>query len=63
MGSVRFAGHHDDREHAPGGAAGVIDCAAAGCTPPCARPEGDQVVATYTALHALLDARLAPATA
>lgn len=62
MGSVRFTGHHDDHEAASGSAAGVSDCAAAGCTPPCARPEADQVVATYTALHALLDARLAPAT-
>lgn len=63
MGSVRFAGHHDDRDHADGAAAGVIDCAAAGCTPPCARPEADQVVTTYTALQALLADRLAPASA
>jgi putative hydrolase of the HAD superfamily len=61
MGSVRFAGQNDDCDGATGGPGGVIDCAAAGCTPPCARPEADQVVATYTALHALLDARLVPA--
>ena len=58
MGSVRFTGHHDDHEEANGSAAGVIDCAAAGCTPPCARPEADQVVSTYTALQALLEPRL-----
>jgi FMN phosphatase YigB (HAD superfamily) len=59
MGSVRFRGRHDDHDNANGSSAGVIDCAAAGCTPPCARPEADQVVATYTALQALLEARLA----
>jgi putative hydrolase of the HAD superfamily len=58
MGSVRFSGHNDDVDDALGSAAGVIGCAAAGCTPPCARPEADQVVASYTALQALLDARL-----
>ena len=41
-------------DDASGDRAGVIDCAAAGCTPPCARPEADQVVSTYTALGALL---------
>jgi putative hydrolase of the HAD superfamily len=58
MGSVRFAGLHDDNDDANGSGAGVIDCAAAGCTPPCARPEADQVVATYTALRSLLEPRL-----
>ncbi|HTU63463.1 MAG TPA: HAD family hydrolase [Polyangiales bacterium] len=58
MGSVRFTGLHDDHDDGDGGAAGVIDCAAAGCTPPCARPEADQVVSTYTALRALLEPRL-----
>lgn len=58
MGSVRFSGQHDDHDAASGSSAGVIDCAAAGCTPPCARPEADQVVSTYTALQALLEPRL-----
>lgn len=58
MGSVRFNGLHDDHDDANGSSAGVIDCAAAGCTPPCARPEADQVVSTYTALRALLEPRL-----
>lgn len=58
MASVRFNGQHDDHDAASGSTAGVIDCAAAGCTPPCARPEADQVVSTYTALHALLEPRL-----
>lgn len=58
MGSVRYRGHHDDHAVASGSGAGVIDCAAAGCTPPCARPEADQVVSTYTELAALLEPRL-----
>jgi putative hydrolase of the HAD superfamily len=55
MGSVRFRGHHDDHDHATGHGAGVIDCAAAGCTPPCARPEADH---SYAQLAALLQARI-----
>jgi putative hydrolase of the HAD superfamily len=58
MGSVRFRGHHDDHVDASGSGAGVIDCAAAGCTPPCARPEADHVVDTYTALLSLLEHRI-----
>lgn len=59
MGSVRFRGHHDDHEQASGSGAGVIDCAAAGCVPACARPEADAVVDTYSQLGALLEPRLA----
>jgi FMN phosphatase YigB (HAD superfamily) len=61
MGSVRFSGQHDDHDDATGRGAGVSDCAAAGCTPPCARPEADEVVGTYAALQALLETRLVPA--
>jgi len=63
MGSVRFRGQHDDHDSANGSAAGVIDCAAAGCAPPCERPEADRVVDTYEALAALLRERLTPRTA
>ena len=62
MGTVRFSGLHDDHDEANGSSAGVIDCAAAGCTPPCARPEADQVVSTYTALRSLLEPRLVAAS-
>lgn len=48
MGTVRFRGRNDDNDAGPGGAnAGVLDCAAAGCEPICARPEADIVVSTY----------------
>jgi putative hydrolase of the HAD superfamily len=53
MTAVRFRGHHDDGDDGPRTGSGVIDCAAAGCTPPCARPEGDAVVDTYAELAAL----------
>jgi putative hydrolase of the HAD superfamily len=54
MTSVRFRGHHDDGDDGPGSGAGVIGCSAAGCTPPCPRPEADAVVDTYAELAALL---------
>jgi FMN phosphatase YigB (HAD superfamily) len=50
MGSVRITLHHDDAEWGPGVNAGVIDCATAGCAPPCERPEADAVVGTYSEL-------------
>ncbi|HVW27840.1 MAG TPA: HAD family hydrolase [Polyangiaceae bacterium] len=54
MGSVRFAGHHDDADEGPGPNAGVIDCAAAGCAPRCPRPEADAVIRSYAELCPLL---------
>jgi putative hydrolase of the HAD superfamily len=54
MGSVRFAGHHDDADESAGTAAGVIDCATAACSPPCPRPEADAVIRSYTELCSLL---------
>jgi putative hydrolase of the HAD superfamily len=54
MGSVRFAGHHDDTDDGAGTAAGVIDCAAAACSPPCPRPEADAVIRSYAELCPLL---------
>jgi FMN phosphatase YigB (HAD superfamily) len=48
MGTVRLTAHHDDRGE--GGAAGVIGCRAAGCEPPCPRPEADAVVGSYAEL-------------
>jgi hypothetical protein len=54
MTSVRFRGHHDDGDEGPRAGSGVIGCAAAGCTPACARPEADAVVDTYAELAALL---------
>jgi putative hydrolase of the HAD superfamily len=54
MTAVRFRGHHDDGDDGPRPGAGVLDCAAAGCTPPCARPEADAVVDTYAELAAML---------
>jgi putative hydrolase of the HAD superfamily len=50
MGTVRFAGHHDDTEAGPGLNAGVIDCVTAACTPPCPRPEADVVIRDYADL-------------
>jgi FMN phosphatase YigB (HAD superfamily) len=52
MGSIRLTAHHDDC--GDGGGAGVIDCTAAGCRPPCPRPEADAVAASYPELLALL---------
>jgi FMN phosphatase YigB (HAD superfamily) len=54
MGSVRFAGHHDDTDENPGTIAGVIDCATAACSPPCPRPEADAVIHSYAELCPLL---------
>lgn len=54
MGAVRFAGHHDDDDDGAGKAAGVIDCVAAGCSPPCPRPEADAVIRSYAELCPLL---------
>jgi FMN phosphatase YigB (HAD superfamily) len=54
MGSVRFAGHHDDEGDGAGSAAGVIDCVAAACSPPCPRPEADAVIRSYAELCPLL---------
>jgi FMN phosphatase YigB (HAD superfamily) len=58
MTAVRFRGHHDDSIEGPGNNAGVIDCAAAGCSPPCPRPEADAVVDSYAELADLLGPRL-----
>jgi putative hydrolase of the HAD superfamily len=52
MASVRLTAHHDDRGNGRG--AGVIDCRAAGCTPPCARPEADAVAGSYPELLEIL---------
>ena len=54
MGSVRYAGHHDDTDAGPGANAGVIDCTTAECTPPCPRPEAHAVIRSYDELGALL---------
>jgi putative hydrolase of the HAD superfamily len=54
MRTVRFRGRYDDSDAGPGANGGVIDCAAAGCTPICARPEADAVVTTYPELAAYL---------
>lgn len=62
MGSVRFRGHHDDADAGPGQNAGIIDCVAAGCTPPCERPEADVVVNSFADLLELLTPRLRPAS-
>lgn len=53
MGSVRITVHNDDAQGAPNNA-GVIDCATAGCAPPCEQPEADAVVATYEELMTTL---------
>jgi putative hydrolase of the HAD superfamily len=58
MTAVRFRGHHDDGDEAPSARAGVISCSAAGCSPPCARPEADVVVETYAELTEWLGPRL-----
>jgi len=54
MFAVRFKGRNDDADAIATPNAGVIDCAAAGCSPACARPEGDAVVDSYAALGQLL---------
>jgi putative hydrolase of the HAD superfamily len=54
MGSVRFAGHHDDTDESPGTTAGIIDCVTAACSPPCPRPEADAVIRSYDELCPLL---------
>jgi len=54
MGAVRFAGHHDDTDDGSGSTAGVIDCVAAACSPPCPRPEADAVIHSYAELCPLL---------
>lgn len=56
MQTVRFAGRNDDADDKPA-SAGLIDCAAAGCEPVCARPEADAVVASYRELTEHLTAR------
>lgn len=48
MGSVRITTWHDDCGEGTG--AGVVDCAMAGCDPPCARPEADAVVSSFAQL-------------
>jgi putative hydrolase of the HAD superfamily len=58
MTAVRFRGHHDDADEMPNARAGVISCDAAGCSPPCARPEADVVVDTYAALAEWLAPRV-----
>ncbi|MET0386813.1 MAG: HAD family hydrolase [Polyangiales bacterium] len=57
MATVRFTGHNDDSETGASTVANVIDCAAAGCSPVCERPEADLVVAEYPVLGALLAPR------
>jgi putative hydrolase of the HAD superfamily len=54
MGAVRFAGHHDDADAGPSADAGVIDCSAARCAPPCPRPEAHAVIRSYDELCPLL---------
>ena len=54
MGAVRFAGHHDDTDAGPGDKAGIIDCVAAECAPPCPRPEAHAVIHSYAELCPLL---------
>lgn len=49
MQAVRFAGRNDDVDDKPAGA-GIVDCAAVGCEPVCARPEADIVVTSYREL-------------
>jgi putative hydrolase of the HAD superfamily len=58
MTAVRFRGHNDDGDETPSARAGVISCDAAGCNPPCARPEADVVVDTYAQLNDWLAPRL-----
>jgi putative hydrolase of the HAD superfamily len=58
MGSVRFRGHNDDGDAGSTRTSGVIDCAAAGCNPVCARPEADVVVDSYAALADMFGLRL-----
>jgi putative hydrolase of the HAD superfamily len=58
MISVRFRGHHDDGEAGSSRAAGIIDCVAAGCNPPCARPEADFVADSYAHLSHIFRPRL-----
>ena len=57
MGTVRFSGRNDDADEGPAASAGVIDCAAAGCEPPCARPEADAVIESYAELTEYLTLR------
>jgi putative hydrolase of the HAD superfamily len=54
MRSVRLTAHNDDADAAAMSNTGVIDCGAAGCDPPCARPEADAVVASYPELMQVL---------
>src|SRR5262249_16495894 len=54
MGAVRFAGHHDDASEGSSDDAGVIDCRAAKCAPPCPRPPAHAVIRTYDELCPLL---------
>jgi hypothetical protein len=54
MGSVRVIVYHDDTDSHSASKAGVLDCIAAGCAPPCPRPEADAVVARYSELLGVL---------
>jgi putative hydrolase of the HAD superfamily len=54
MGSIRLRALHDDADEGPGRQAGVIDCTAAGCAPPCERPEADAVADSHRHLAELL---------
>lgn len=47
MGSIRITLNHDDADGDLGRSSGVIGCAVAGCSPPCARPEADMVARDY----------------
>jgi len=54
MGSVRLRARHDDADAGPARGSGVIDCAAAGCTPACDRPEADRVADSFPHLLEIL---------
>ena len=54
MGTIRLRALHDDTGEAIGRQAGVIDCMAAGCMPPCERPEADAVADSHRHLSELL---------
>jgi hypothetical protein len=54
MGTVRMAQHYDDAGEGGGARAMAIGCLAAGCSPPCARPEAHAVVHDYRELVPLL---------
>lgn len=54
LGTVRLSQHNDDCDDRAGANSGVIDCLAAGCRPPCERPEAHAVAPNYPWLLRLL---------